>query len=271
MKINKKNLNLKIGVLVSYLLMVLINGLANILPINGLMTGEVSDYYENLFAPAGITFTIWGVIYALLLLYTIYQFGIFQGESEPYREDLFFKIGIYFGLTSVLNTVWIFTWHYKFIEVSVILMIAILILLILINNETRMMEGSIKDYILIRLPFSVYFGWITVATIANITALLVKLGFGGIGLAETIWTNIVIIIGLIIASLTIMKNKDLAYGLTVIWAYVGIYIKHISNEGWNANYSSIIFTVVASIIILVLVVGYSLVNLRKKDNRIRDI
>lgn len=271
MKINKKNLNLKIGVLVSYLLMVLINGLANILPINDLMTGEVSDYYENLFAPAGITFTIWGVIYALLLLYTIYQFGIFQGESEPYREDLFFKIGIYFGLTSVLNTVWIFTWHYKFIEVSVILMIAILILLILINNETRKMAGSIKDYIFIRLPFSVYFGWITVATIANITALLVKLGFGGIGLAETIWTNIVIIIGLIIASLTIMKNKDLAYGLTVIWAYVGIYIKHISNEGWNANYSSIIFTVVASIIILVLVVGYSLVNLRKKDNRIRDI
>lgn len=271
MKINREHLSLKIGVLVTYIIMVITNGLANILPINGITTGEVSDFYGNLFAPAAITFSIWGLIYALLLFYSIYQFGIFQSESEEYREDLFFKIGIYFAISSVLNTIWILTWHYDMLGISVILMIGILVLLILINNQTREMPFSIKDYFFIRLPFSVYFGWITVATIANITALLVKNGFGGFGLSETFWTIAIIIIGLIISSLTIIRNKDLAYGLTIIWAYVGIYIKHISEDGWNANYSSIIFTVVASIVILVMVLGYTLVNLKKGDSRIRDI
>ncbi|MGO1468501.1 MAG: hypothetical protein ACTHW2_00620 [Tissierella sp.] len=271
MKINRTNLNLKITVLITYLIMVITNGLANIIPINGVMTGEVSDSYENLFAPAGVTFSVWGVIYALLFFYIIYQFGIFQKKNDSHREDLFQKIGIYFALTSVLNTVWIFTWHYKIIEVSLIIIIAILVLLILINNKTRKMRSSLKDYFFIRLPFSVYMGWITVATIANVTTLLVKLGFDGFGLPETFWTILVIIVGLIIASLTIIRNKDLAYGLTVIWAYIGIYIKHTSNSGWSSNYSSIIFTVVAAILLLLVVEGYTLVNLRKGDSRIRDI
>lgn len=263
MKIKKTNYLIKITTLITFFIMIVVNALATILPINGITTGEVSDSYPNLFAPAGITFSIWGVIYLLLLLYSIYQFGILQRKEDLYKEELFKKIGILFSISSLLNTIWIFTWHYGVLWLSVPIMLGILILLITINNITKNSDLSLKDYLFIRLPFSIYMGWITVATIANITAFLVKVGFKGLGISEVIWTIAIIIVGLIITSLTIIRNRDLAYGLAVIWAYIGIYIKHISNSGWNAEYSSIIFTVVASILILVLVEGYTLFKLRK--------
>ncbi|WP_034551507.1 hypothetical protein [Carnobacterium funditum] len=263
MTINKINFPIKITTLITYLIMIGANALATILPINGMTTGEISDSYPNLFAPAGVTFSIWGVIYVFLLLYSLYQFGIFQGKEDSYKEKLFKQIGILFSVSSVLNTIWIFTWHYGMIGLSVPIMLGILILLIIINNMTKNADLPLKDYVLIRFPFSIYLGWITVATIANITTLLVKIGFKGFGISETIWTIAILLIGLIIASLAIIKNKDIAYGLVVIWAYIGIYINHISRTGWNAEYSSIIFTVVASILLLVAVVCFTVFKLRK--------
>ncbi len=268
MKINKTNNPIKITTLITFLIMIVVNALATILPINGVTTGEVSDAYANLFAPAGITFSIWGVIYLFLLLYSIYQFGILQGEEDPHKEELFKKIGIMFSISSILNSIWIFTWHYGILWLSVLIMAGILILLIIINNVTKNAELSLKDYIFIRFPFSIYFGWITVAAIANITTFFVKIGFNGFGIPEVIWTIAVIIIGLVIASLTIIKNKDIAYGLVVIWAYIGIYVKHTSNNGWNSEYSSIIFTVVASILILGVIEIFTIFNFRRKDKKI---
>lgn len=270
MKTDKPNYLIKITTLITFLIMIVVNALATMLPINGVTSGEVSDSYPNLFAPAGVTFSIWGVIYLFLLLYSLYQFGIFKRKKGLHKEELFNKIGILFSISSVLNAIWLFTWHYGFIWLSVPIMLGILILLIMINNITKNAKLSIKDYIFIRFPFSIYMGWITVATIANITALLVKIGFKGFGISEAIWTIAVLIIGLIIASLTVLRNRDVAYGLAIIWAYRGIYIKHVSANGWNEEYPSIIFTAVASIVILVIVEGYTLFKLRK-NNRTENV
>ncbi|MGB3160000.1 MAG: tryptophan-rich sensory protein [Carnobacterium sp.] len=263
MKINKTNFPIKIVTFVTYLIMIVANALATLLPINGMTTGEISDSYPNLFAPAGITFSIWGVIYLFLFLYCMYQFGLLQGKEDFHKEKLFKKVGVLFSISSVLNTVWILTWHYGMIGLSVPIMLGILILLILINNLTKNADLSLKDYIFIRLPFSIYLGWITVATIANITTYLVKIGFNGFGISEVLWTIIILLVGVVIAALTIIRNKDVAYGLVIIWAYAGIYIKHLSDTGWNAEYSSIIFTVVASILIVFVVEVYTLFKLRK--------
>lgn len=263
MKLNKEHFSLKITVAITYLIMVIVNALANILPINGMNTGEISDSYANLFAPAGITFAIWGVIYFLLLVYVIYQFGIFQSDSDPYREDLFKRIGIYFAISSVLNSIWIFAWHYRMIELSLILIVGVLICLILINQHTKKVRLSFKDKIFIRIPFSIYFGWITVATIANVTTLLVKLGWGGFGISEVIWTIIILIVGTLISIGTIIRNRDFFYGLVVIWAYVGIYIKHVSPETFNGEYQSIITSVVVCLVFLVLAEAYILFANRK--------
>ncbi len=123
----KDNLSLKLTVAISYIIMILVNALANIIPINGVTSGEVSDFYGNLFAPAGVTFSIWGVIYFLLLLYTIYQFGFLQKGVDPYKEELLKKIGIYFSISSILNAIWIFTWHYRIIELSLPIIILMLV------------------------------------------------------------------------------------------------------------------------------------------------
>lgn len=260
---NKKtNTFIKIITIVSFLIMIIVNALANIIPINGVTTGEVSNSYENLFAPAGYTFAIWGLIYILLAGYTLYQFGFFQTNRITDMSSLFNKIGLFFFISSISNVLWIFSWHYYYIGLSLLFMIVILLCLIIIVEEINKNEFSLKfsfkDMFFIRLPFSVYFGWITIATIANVTTFLVSIGWDGFGISEVAWTIIIITVGLLISIVTILKNKDIAYGLVIIWAYVGILVKHISPSGFDGQYTSIITTVIISIVILIIVELYTL-------------
>lgn len=243
----KKN---RLVVLLTFIIMVSINALANIVPFNQITTGEVSDYYGNLFAPAPITFAIWGLIYALLLIYTLYQLFV----KDEINQLLFDKIGYFFSLSSVLNAAWIICWHYDFMLATLVLMIAILICLIMIRRliAKSNLEGLGKW--LTQIPFSVYFGWITIATIANVTTYLVSIGWEGLGLSDTLWTVIILMVGLLIVTVTMLRFKDIVYGLVGVWAYTGILIKHVSAEGFSGEYPLVIMT--ASIAItLLLVVG----------------
>ncbi|PTQ84917.1 hypothetical protein C8U37_10645 [Trichococcus patagoniensis] len=249
---------IKLTVAVTYLIMIVVNALANILPINGIDTGAVSDSYPNLFAPAGLTFSIWGVIYLLLAGYTLYQYGIFQGDKSTVKTELLRKVGIVFSVSSVVNAAWIFSWHYGMIALSVLLMLVILLSLIYINETIKKEKLDQKEKLFIRLPFSVYYGWITVATIANITALLVDIGWNGFGIPESVWTVLIIIIGLAIGAVTMIRNHDIAYGLVIIWAYAGILIKHMSQDGFAGQYTSIIMTVIACIVLMGVAIGYVL-------------
>ncbi len=233
-------------VVVTFLSMIVVNALANLLPINGVDTGAVSNSYPNLFAPAALTFSIWGLIYLLLAGYTFYQLGIIN-KKDSISKALLNKIGIVFSISSVANALWIFTWHYKMIYLSMVLMAIILICLIVIVEATRKESLTVKEKIFVKLPFSIYFGWITVATIANMTALLVSLGWNGFGISETIWTVIIVAVGAIIGIATILRNKDYAYGLVIIWAYIGILMKHVSSSGFASMYPAIITTVLIAL------------------------
>lgn len=246
----KKNNNqkpyIKVIVAITYITMIVVNALANILPINGRNTGEISDSYPNLFAPAGYTFSIWGLIYLLLVAYTLYQL---QSKNNHGKASLLNEIGIYFSISSIANVFWILAWHYDFIGLSLILMIVILISLILINRILKEEKLTSRENLFIRLPFSVYFGWITVATIANITTWLISINWNGFGISEIAWTIILLLVGIIIGILTLLANKDIPYGLVIIWAYMGIMVKHISKTGFGGQYPSIIITVAVCIVI----------------------
>lgn len=258
MKNNFVNRYMKTLVALTFILMIVVNALANILPINGIGTGAISDSYQNLFAPAGITFSIWGVIYLLLGGYTLYQIGFFQDKVSEKKGKLMDRIGIVFSLSSLVNAIWIFAWHYMNIPLSMVLMLVILGCLIYINRLIMAAELDRKEKIFISLPFSVYFGWITVATIANVTILLVSLGWDGFALSEPFWTVIVLLVGLLIGIVTILRNRDYAYGLVLIWAYLGILIKHTMADGFAYSYISVINTLVLSVFFLVLVELYLL-------------
>lgn len=253
----QKRVFIKTLVVLTYLGMIAVNALANALPINGVTTGGVSDSYPNLFAPAGLTFSIWGLIYILLGAYTLYQLGFFQSVNGVSRVELFFRVGIIFSISSLANMLWIVSWHYDYIGFSLLLMIVILLCLIVIARRLAQEQLSLKEKFFIRLPFSIYFGWITVATIANVTTFLVSIGWDGFGIAEQVWTVAVIIVGVIIAIMTMFRNNDLAYGLVVVWAYAGILIKHISPAEFAGQYPSIIVTA-SFCIILLLIAGVSL-------------
>ncbi|MFO7844077.1 MAG: tryptophan-rich sensory protein, partial [Bacteroidales bacterium] len=175
-----KNGIIKIFVVLTYVGMVVVNYLANSLPINDRTTGEISNAYPNLFSPAGITFSIWGLIYLLLAGYVVYQFT----KSGQNQKKLLQKVNIYFIATSVANICWVFAWHYDFIGLSLLIMAALLFFLIRIADILRDEQLTLQDKLFVHAPFSVYFGWITVAAIANATVFLVSIGWNGFGMAD---------------------------------------------------------------------------------------
>ncbi|WP_025785733.1 hypothetical protein [Sporosarcina sp. D27] len=262
----KKFGKMSVVVLVTYLVMIVMNYLANALPLNGMTTGEVSDSYSNLFAPAGYTFAIWGLIYVLLAFHVIYQLGFFRSGERSEVTQLVKKIAVYFSISSVANALWIVAWHYGKLGTSIVLMLIILVSLIIINGMTVKADLSFKEKFFIRLPFSVYFGWITVATIANITSYFVSIDWNGFGLSDQTWTVIILLAGTIIGIATLLKNWVASYGFVLVWAYIGIYNKHVSPEGWNEAYPGIILTVSICIVLLTLLSLWVLVKRRKRTN-----
>lgn len=235
---------LRILSLVFFIAMVFMNYLANSLPINGKTTGELSDAYPNLFVPSGITFSIWGVIYLLLAAYCIVQF-------LPASKDLSREINWLFILSCVFNGLWIVAWHYQKLPLSLILMLGLLACLIIINLHIKDLPQG-----LVKATFGVYLGWICIATIANVTALLVDAGWGGFGLSPQAWTIILIATGTIIVAITIFKTSNPFIGLAVVWAFIGIMIKR------SDDYKIIV--VAAAICILIVSVLTILVFLGKK-------
>lgn len=240
---------------ISYVAMVAVNFLANGLPINNRSTGEISDAYPNLFAPAGLTFSIWGLIYLLLAGYILHQWLSFGKEGGQKKEVLLKKVNVLFIFTSLANISWIFAWHYDFIGLSVLIMTVLLFLLVRIADILRIEKMTSQEKLFISTPFSVYFGWITVAAIANITVFLVSIGWNGFGIADFVWTSMILIVGALIGILRMRKDKNIAYGLVLIWAYLGILLKHLSAGGFGGRYPSVIVTVIACLMLFIFFTG----------------
>jgi TspO/MBR family len=218
--------------------MIVMNYLANALPLNNKNTGELSDSFPNLFVPAGITFSIWGIIYLLLMIYCVVQF---TGNDQTTIS----KISLAFGVSCVLNALWIITWHYGKLPLSLLVMAGMLISLIYINM-------AIKDipFGIIKAAFGVYLGWICIATIANVTALLVNNNWNGFGASQELWTIIMIAIGALLVSLTIYRISNPFIGLSVIWAFTGIIIKR------QDDYRSIVIIAFVAIAVVSVITLY---------------
>jgi hypothetical protein len=246
-----------LGVL-CYVTMVTVNALANILPLNGQNTGQVSDKYPTLFAPAGLTFSIWGVIYLLMFIFVIFQ--IQRIISNKTAGRLSNSVIFVFALSCIFNAVWIFAWHYENLLLSVVFMILLLSsLLFMYVRIDQFDRSSFSEHIAVRWPVSIYLGWISVATIANVSALLVSKGWNTPAVSESMWTVIMIIVGALLAVLMLFLRKNYAFALVVVWAYFGIILKRNSQE---IIYSDIVMTtwIAIGVIIIVMFITF----LRKK-------
>ena len=255
-----KNTFLKIFAGFSYVAMIGTNFLANALPLNNRLTGEISDSYPNIFAPAGPAFAIWALIYLLLGGYVVYQFM----NKDKKTEILLNKINPLFIGTALANIGWIFTWHYDYIGISTLMMAVLLLLLIKIADIIRVEKFTKLEKPFIKEAFSIYFGWITVAFIANITIFLVSIGWNGFGIADFIWTSIILIVGAIIGIIRMYKDRSISYGLILVWAYVWILYKHLSVDGFDGEYPIVIATVIGCLILLGFFVGKIIYTSNKK-------
>ena len=212
--------------LLGFAFMITMNVLANALPLFGRNTGEVSAFYPNLFVPAGFTFSIWGLIYLLLLVFTAAQLrGAFGGQRPV--PDYVAAIGPWFLFSCLANGLWIIVWHALQPLLSLVVMLALLACLIRINQILYGQRGPrpAEGRYVTRLPFSIYLGWISVATIANATAVLVHYGWGGWGLPPELWAVIMIAVAVAAGLLFLWRQANLPYALVIAWALYGIFAR----------------------------------------------
>jgi hypothetical protein len=221
----KKGVLRQVVVLLATLATITVNALANIAPFNGQTTGEISDRFPVFFVPAGYVFSIWGLIYLGLLAFATYQ-------ALPARMDdeRLGAIAPWYVLGCVANAVWIVLWHYEYLTLTVPVMLVLLVSLIAIYLRLGIgrRRVTLAQQLAVHLPFSIYLGWITVATVANVTDLLSSLGWSGWGISGQTWAGIMLFVAAAITYAVNLARADVGFVLVIVWAFVGIGVKQAS-------------------------------------------
>jgi TspO/MBR family len=227
-----------------------INGLANALPLNGQTTGAISNRFQVYFVPAGYVFSIWGLIYLGLI-----AFAVFQALPSERSDRRLERVGYVFVLSCAANIAWLFLWHYEQFVLTMVAMVILLLSLIAIYLRLGIgrVQVSEAERWLVDVPFSIYLGWVTVATIANATSVLDYLKWDGWGLAPTTWAVVMLIAGTGIATAMSLTRGDVAYVLVILWAFAGIAAKQagtpvVANTAWAASGVALIALVVGVIV-----------------------
>ena len=223
-------------VIVITLVTISVNGLANALPLNGIETGDISDKYSTLFTPAGYVFAIWGVIYLGLLAYMVYQALPSQRTNPRLRA-----IGWWYVLGNLANTIWIFAWHWEQFLPSVGLILVLLVSLVMSYLRlapARQVPGLVSrgEWWTTHLPFSIYLGWVSVATVANTAVYLVSTGFEGGFLSPAVWTVLLLLVATGLGFFFLRGWRDVAYAGVLIWAFIGIAVNQsdVALVAWSA-------------------------------------
>jgi translocator protein len=242
--------------IILFILTVIVNSIAGSTTlIGGRNTATISNNNPTLITPAGYVFSIWGVIYILLGAFVVYQ-ALPRERSSEYQG----KIGWLFVLSSLINIAWIFVWQFESLILSVILIFALLLTLIAIYLRLNIGRSKVKtsERLAVHLPFSVYLGWITIASIADVAVTLTAYNWNGFGISPEIWAVIVAAFVLAITMLMLGIRKDVAYALVVIWALVGIGVNH------SGNQAVVLLTEISSMIVGIAVLALIVITLLRR-------
>ena len=211
---------------------IIFNYLSNTGIFNGKTIANVSNQYQNLFTPAGYAFSIWGVIYLLLIGFVFYTGRSLFKPSKNEANGFVKKIGWWFVISCIANCVWILTWLYGYTGLSVLVLLVSLISLLKILLEALTYHSVNTQKWFINFPFQIYTGWVSVALIAAAAAWLTKIGWNGWGISEINWTIILIVIASIIHLFMTWKKNAPIFALVAVWALVAIAManKEVSQE-----------------------------------------
>lgn len=212
----------QIAVVIALVATLAVNYLANALPLNGQTSAEVANRLPIYFVPANYVFSIWGVIYTLLIGYAVFQALPSQRDNPRLR-----RIGYLFVLSSLANSAWLVLFHYEYFPLTMAAMLAVLLTLIAIYQRLEIGKAVVSgaEKWLTRVPFSVYLGWISVATIANASYVLYDAGWDGFGLSGAIWAAIMLVVATAVTLAILVTRRDIAYAAVIVWALIGIVVK----------------------------------------------
>jgi hypothetical protein len=245
-----KNLQRQLLNVLGLVIALAVNAMATLLPLNGLNTAQISDRFPVLIVPAGYVFSIWGIIYLGLIAFTIYQ-AIPSQRGNPRLQ----KLGLWFFFSSLANVLWLVSFHYLQFGLAMVIMLVLLGILIQIYTILGIGREIVKplERWLVNLPFSIYLGWITIATIVNASQLLYSIHWNGFGIAAEVWTLIMLAAAVIISALVSFTCRDVGYALVLVWAFTGIAIKQfalpmVSSAAWLAAAAVVVFLVLAIVL-----------------------
>ncbi|MBX3054740.1 MAG: tryptophan-rich sensory protein [Caldilineaceae bacterium] len=243
-----RNITRQFLVIFTFVLTLVMNGAATSLPLNGMDTGAISDLFPNFFTPAGYVFAIWGVIYTGLLAFTIYHSLPSQRNNPRMR-----RVGWLFIVSNLFNSAWIAAWHYLQFPLSLVLMLGIGGALLALYMRLENRPVSTLERWVVHVPFSIYFGWISVATIANTTVVLQYFGFQGGPLPGPVWSVLVMLVGTAIAVYILRTRGDVAYGAVFVWAFIGIAVRN--SEVALVAYTAAVLAAVVLVVALMALFG----------------
>ncbi|GMN10391.1 tryptophan-rich sensory protein [Croceitalea sp. MTPC9] len=248
----------------SIILVIAINYISQVLRLNDTTIGEISGRYDNLFTPASYSFAIWGIIFLGLIVYGIFQIhrAFFSTKESNFIE----KTRYWFIVANVLNSAWVFAFIYDYTGLSVLIMLVILFALIkiILNTNMELWDAPVEVIAFVWWPICIYSGWIAVATIANISAYLTKIGWDGSFLSQESWTITMIVVATLLNLLMIWKRNMREFALVGVWALFAIYVRH------KTNYETIAYTaLIGSIILLVSTAIHGFIN--RKTNPLQKL
>jgi len=243
----------RVLMILSLVLTLVVNVLANTLPLNNLTTGEISDRFPILFVPEGYVFSIWGLIYLALIAFAIYTVTP-KGMKDNRIDD----IALWFVAANLFNTAWVLLWHYLNFAMTLVAIIGLLISLVAIYLLLGIgkVQRTRTEKLLLDLPFGIYLGWATVAVVANVSQVLYYSGWRGAPLTEPAWAVIMLVVASVLGVLMIFTRKEIAYPLVLTWAFIGIWVKQ------SQTPVVAITALVGAILLAVLAVGRGIIRSR---------
>ncbi len=232
---------------VSLVVALVVNYLSTAAEIFNISMKEMSDKYDNLFTPATYAFSIWGFIYLFLIAFVIYQF--YQIKKQNYDGSIE-QTSPYFAIANFGNAAWVVLFLNDQLILSLLVMAVIFFSLLkaTLSSNMERWDASAKTIAFVWWPISFYFGWITVAAIANASALLVKLGYDGSPIGAEVWTIALMVIATIVYLSMVYKRNMREYALVGIWSLIAIAVKN-----WETGNSISYWAIGLSIIIFIYV------------------
>lgn len=222
---------------IALIAVIVVNALSNTLPLNGVTAAEITNRLDVLFTPAGYVFSIWSLIYLLLVIWLI---AIYKKVKENRFKS---KVGFLFIISCIFNIAWLFSWHYERFILSIIIMFLLLFTLITIYLQYKNTEKGLSE----RFPFSFYLAWISVATIANMSYVL-KYYNVDLGISEVAGSLVLVAVAVILGYFAVALSHDIFFALVIVWALIGIAVK---TDDTTMQYGTIALTTILIIASLI--------------------